>query len=120
MTIDFGRTAADYARHRAGFPDAFFDRLLRDEIRPGDRVLDVGTGSGILSIAAKMLGAETVVACDFDPEAAREATFFVGSIGIIVGTDFLVPLRDLGLSLLVAVLHDPLRDRFVVMAFAHI
>src|SRR5579872_4790381 len=48
-------------------------------IQPGDRVLDVGTGSGILSIAAKMLGAATVVACDVDSAAAREALFFIGS-----------------------------------------
>ena len=52
-------------------------------IQPGDRVLDVGTGSGILSIAAKLLGAGTVVACDIDAEAARAAPFFVGSVDAV-------------------------------------
>src|SRR6202142_2656523 len=48
-------------------------------IRPGDSVLDVGSGSGILSQAAKLLGAGRVVACDVDPEAAAAAPvpFFV-------------------------------------------
>jgi ribosomal protein L11 methyltransferase len=52
-------------------------------IRPGDSVLDVGSGSGILSIAAKLLGAGRVVACDIDPEAARPVPFFVGSVNAV-------------------------------------
>jgi ribosomal protein L11 methyltransferase len=57
-------------------------------IRPGDAVLDVGSGSGILSIAAKLLGAGTVVACDLDEETAPAARsipvpFFVGSVDAV-------------------------------------
>ena len=58
-------------------------KAMERVIRPGDRVLDVGTGSGILSIAATMLGAATVVACDIDSEAAREGIFFVGSVDAV-------------------------------------
>lgn len=42
-------------------------------IRPGYRVLDVGTGSGILSIAAARLGASFVAAVDLDPLAVHAA-----------------------------------------------
>jgi ribosomal protein L11 methyltransferase len=52
-------------------------------IQPGDSVLDVGSGSGILSVAAKLLGAGKVVACDVDPEAARPVPFFVGSVDAV-------------------------------------
>lgn len=52
-------------------------------VQPADSVLDVGTGSGILSIAAKLLGAGRVIACDIDPEAARVAPFFVGSVDAV-------------------------------------
>ena len=36
-----------------------------------DPVLDVGTGSGVLSIAAALLGATRITAVDIDPEAVR-------------------------------------------------
>ena len=48
-------------------------RLMQDEEIAGKRVLDVGTGSGILSIAASKLGAGSVCAYDIDPVAARVA-----------------------------------------------
>jgi len=47
--------------------------LLEQTIRPGDAVLDVGTGSGILALAAAKLGASQVLAIDLDPVAVRVA-----------------------------------------------
>jgi ribosomal protein L11 methyltransferase len=38
------------------------------------RVLDVGTGSGILAIAAAVLGAKRVLACDIEEESCRTST----------------------------------------------
>jgi ribosomal protein L11 methyltransferase len=57
-------------------------------IRPGDSVLDVGSGSGILSIAAKLLGAGRVVACDIDEDALRPVPFFVGSVAAVRSNTF--------------------------------
>lgn len=48
-------------------------RLVDDGLREGDRVLDVGTGSGILAIAAAVLGAADVVAVDADSHACGSA-----------------------------------------------
>ena len=46
---------------------------LEKLVRPGDRVLDVGTGSGILAIAAARLGASLVRAVDLDGVAIEAA-----------------------------------------------
>jgi ribosomal protein L11 methyltransferase len=42
-------------------------------VQPGMRVLDVGTGSGILSIAAARIGASRVLGIDIDPVAVSAA-----------------------------------------------
>lgn len=48
-------------------------RLLDGALRVGDRVLDVGSGSAILAIAAAKLGAAEVVAVEYDPDANLNA-----------------------------------------------
>jgi len=45
--------------------------LLEEYLHSGDTVLDLGSGSGILAIAAARLGAARVLALDIDPEAVR-------------------------------------------------
>ena len=47
--------------------------LLQKHLQPDARVMDVGTGSGILAIAAAKLGAQSVLAVDIDPDAVKVA-----------------------------------------------
>src|ERR1700722_19020900 len=57
--IDFGKTASDYAKHRAGFPEAFFERLATlNLIRPGMKALDLGTGTGTVARGMATRGLE--------------------------------------------------------------
>ena len=54
---------------------------MEDVVKPGFRCLDLGSGSGILSIAALRLGAETAIGVDIDPKAediARENAGYNG------------------------------------------
>lgn len=71
---------------------------LEDVLVPGDRVLDVGTGSGVLAVAACLLGASAVVALDVDP-AAVDATSANASVNgvadrISVSTALLAAIDD--------------------------
>jgi SAM-dependent methyltransferase len=51
----------------------FFANFLSDIDLTGKRVADVGTGSGILALAAARAGAASVVALDINPNAAKVA-----------------------------------------------
>lgn len=48
---------------------------LERNVRPGDRVLDYGCGSGILAVAAMKLGAAHAIAVDIDPLALEAARY---------------------------------------------
>lgn len=89
--------------------------FMEDVVRPGTSLLDVGTGSGILSILSKKLGAEKVVACDVqegvEEEVERNASlsgvsgieFVQGSVDRVNG-DFDVVVANIEKHLLVPLL----------------
>jgi ribosomal protein L11 methyltransferase len=57
-------------------------RALERAVAPNDRVLDVGTGSGILAVAAARLGASSVFAVDLDGIAIEAAWANVDANGL--------------------------------------
>ncbi|MEZ4699620.1 MAG: 50S ribosomal protein L11 methyltransferase [Rhodothermales bacterium] len=84
-------------------------------IRPGMRVLDAGTGTGILGIAALKLGAAEVIAFDNDPwieENAKEnvqnnggadaIAVRIGGLEVIPETGFDVVLANINKNVLIA------------------
>ena len=54
---------------------------LSHVVAPGSRLLDVGTGTGVLAVAAAHLGASSVTAIDTDPAAVDVATANVARHG---------------------------------------
>ena len=73
-------------------------RIMQDEIKGGEYVLDVGTGSGILSICASKLGASHCNAYDIDPVAvkvAEENALRDGCTNITVGVSDLLKGVDI-------------------------
>ena len=73
-------------------------RLMQDELKGGERLLDVGTGSGILSICASKMGAKTCNAYDIDPVAvkvARDNALADGCTNITLGVSDLLKGVDL-------------------------
>jgi SAM-dependent methyltransferase len=65
---DFGPTAADYRRHRAGFPPELVERLVESgAVRSGDRTVDLGTGTGSL---ARLLAPQVASVVGIDPSEA--------------------------------------------------
>jgi len=58
-----------------------YDAAIRRAVWPGARVLDIGTGSGLLAMMAARAGASMVFACEAEPAIARAATEIVAANG---------------------------------------
>ena len=87
--VDFGKTAADYSKHRAGFPPRFFAELeARGLMASGGRALDLGTGAGTVARGLALAGmdvdgvdpAEALMAeaARLDSEAGVAVRYHVG------------------------------------------
>lgn len=94
-------------------------RLLPNLIVGGEWVLDAGTGTGILAIAAAKLGAERIVGFDFDPWSIENAhenavlngvskrtEFRLGSIEVITDDAYAVILANINRNALVSLLPE--------------
>lgn len=74
MQADFGPTADDYARHRAGFPDSLFHRLSARGIGLRQQsVVDLGTGLGSLARGFARRGCRVTGVDHSAPMMARAA-----------------------------------------------
>lgn len=83
------------------FAPTYTSRTIADalEIEPGDTVIDVGCGSGVLSFVAARLGARRVIGCDLSPVAVEAARKNAERLGLEDRTEFregdlFEPVRD--------------------------
>lgn len=66
----------DDARNRA------YEAALKRAVGPGTRVLDIGTGTGILAMMAARAGARHVTACEMNPAVADAAVDVIALNGL--------------------------------------
>jgi ribosomal protein L11 methyltransferase len=69
--------------------------MIEERLKKGDTFLDIGTGTGILSIIALRLGAKKALAIDIDPASVKTAKMNFGINSIINAEVFLGELKDI-------------------------
>jgi len=79
-TVDFGLRSDDYAAHRPGFPDSFYERLGRHLDPDGLEALDLGTGPGVVALELARRGASVtgIDVAEAQVEAARRRAETLG------------------------------------------
>lgn len=89
-----------------------------EEVR-GKRVLDFGSGSGVVALACSLAGAESCIACDLDPQAqmACQLNAELNALPLTCAGDFFAVTAHLDLIVAADVLYDadnrPLLDQFI-------
>jgi methylase of polypeptide subunit release factors len=90
------------------FAPTHTSRTIADaiEVGPGDTVIDVGCGSGVLSFVAARLGADRVVGCDISEEAVEVARANARALELDDRCEFRVgslldPVRDVRADILI-------------------
>ena len=83
--------------------NAAYEAALQRAIRPGMRVLEIGTGSGLLAMMAARAGAAEVLTCEMNPAVAAAARTIIAANGYadrvrVIGklSSDLDPQADLG------------------------
>jgi type II protein arginine methyltransferase len=61
--------------------NAAYDAALRRAVKPGSRVLEIGTGTGLLAMMAARAGAAQVVTCEMNPLIAETARKIIAQNG---------------------------------------
>jgi SAM-dependent methyltransferase len=96
--VDFGKTAPDYGRYRAGYPDELFERLARFGIGlKGQRVLDLATGAGFLGRGFARRGCDVVgldISLALMNEARRLDSDVALAMSYVRGRAEALPTRD--------------------------
>jgi ubiquinone/menaquinone biosynthesis C-methylase UbiE len=91
----FRTTVPFYARYRLGYPDSLIARAVAlAGLKPGDAVMDLGCGPGLLAIPLARLGMR-VVAVDPEPDMLAACRAAAGAAGVAVdvrqGSSFDLP-----------------------------
>lgn len=88
MNVNFGLTADDYAKHRAGFPDEFFERVFSEGIvKTGASLVDLGTGTGTLARGFAQRGCD-VIGLDISAQLLEQAKDLSEQAGLIIDFRF--------------------------------
>jgi ubiquinone/menaquinone biosynthesis C-methylase UbiE len=92
----FRSTVPYYARYRLGYPDSLIQRTAEVvDLKPGETVMDLGCGPGLLAITFAKLGM-TVTGIDPEPEMLGEARAAADAAGVTLdlreGSSFALPL----------------------------